>query len=428
VRLIVGGIVVAIVILGTVFAFTGTAALPSDLKAKTVKVRAEFKDAVVSKNADVTVAGVRVGKVEDIVPEGPGRSVVVMRLTRTDLDLKRDATAQIRSPSILGAKYVNLTLGSSPDALPDNFIPVDQTSVPFDIEEFFKVFSDFTTGPLKRSLTQQTEILHGVEGDFGEMITNLNGVLRNGTATFKGNEKALSDLIDGLNDTMAELRTRTQTLQSLLTQASNLFALLKTKQQQIHDLAVTQDRFFRAINARSADFTTLIDELTTNVDLLNRKRGQLIDLLDRGSAAFDALHQSAPGIRRLVDNLDYLTRSLDINRDQFVEQTRIVRTFRDTFGNAQAQGNFWTLNNRAPFGLSIGVLFETLKSLGISLPPELTDPISGGEGGGPGPGPGPGEPGNDTNPPPSSTTSTTAGRDASAAPPLVPTPSVGGLP
>lgn len=416
-KLTVGALITAVALVGAVFAFAGTALLPSFIYDPGVKVRAQFTDSLaLSPQADVTVAGVRVGKVESVAPDGAG-SVIVMRIKKKNLKLSRDATAQIKSASILGSKYVNLTLGTpNSERLPGNFIPVSQTTVPFDIEQFFQVFTDFATGPLKRSLTQQTTILKGSERDLRAMIDNLNGVLKNGTATLKGNEQELRDLVDGLNRTMIVLRQRTTTLQSLLTQASDLFDLLTTKQQQIRQLAETQDQFFTTVNARRGDLTNLIDELDTNVRLLDQKRTQITDLLDKGSAAFKALNGATPDLKRVVRGLDDTTRSLALDKDQFVEQTKQIRTFRDSFGDAQAQGDFWTLHNRAPFGLSIGVLFETLRTLGINLPPEVTGPLSGGNGGGQGPGPQPPPPGNGSTTTSSAPAPAPSGSAAPAAP------------
>lgn len=82
-----------------------------------VPVRAEFASvAGLKKGADVEIAGVPVGKVDEIVLDG-NKADVRMRIRR-GIALGDDTVASVRTMGLIGDKYVSISPGASDRLIP----------------------------------------------------------------------------------------------------------------------------------------------------------------------------------------------------------------------------------------------------------------------------------------------------------------------
>lgn len=85
-------------------------------------IRARFEDASGLKvRSPVTMAGVRIGRVQDIVFDGKTfQAVVTMRIEKQFNGLPKDTSASIYTAGLLGEKYVGLEPGGDEDNLKAN--------------------------------------------------------------------------------------------------------------------------------------------------------------------------------------------------------------------------------------------------------------------------------------------------------------------
>ncbi|MBM4053299.1 MAG: outer membrane lipid asymmetry maintenance protein MlaD [Planctomycetes bacterium] len=96
------------------------------------------------KDTIVEIAGVEVGKVDDIALEDY-EAVVTLEI-RKDIALQEDAIASIRTKGLLGEKYVEITPGGSDQLIePGGFLI--ETEPPLDLE---KLIGNFVFGKVEK--------------------------------------------------------------------------------------------------------------------------------------------------------------------------------------------------------------------------------------------------------------------------------------
>jgi len=89
------------------------------------------------KKAAVTMAGVEIGRVEDIRLQD-GAAVVAMRITK-NVKLEEDAIASIKTMGIIGDKYIAVSAGASEQRIPPEGW-IRETQPPLDVEELVGKF------------------------------------------------------------------------------------------------------------------------------------------------------------------------------------------------------------------------------------------------------------------------------------------------
>ncbi|HHT9124340.1 MAG TPA: outer membrane lipid asymmetry maintenance protein MlaD [Candidatus Brocadiia bacterium] len=96
------------------------------------------------KDTVVEIAGVEVGKVDDIGLNDDYEAVVTL-LIRDDIELQEDAIASIRTKGLLGEKYVEISPGGA-DVLIQPGATLHDTEPPIDLE---KLIGNFVFGKVK---------------------------------------------------------------------------------------------------------------------------------------------------------------------------------------------------------------------------------------------------------------------------------------
>ena len=87
--------------------------------------------------ADVTMAGVQIGRVESIQLKS-GAAIVTMRINK-DVNLEEDAIASIKTSGIIGDKYIAISPGAS-EAYIQRDGKIMDTQPPLDLEELIGKF------------------------------------------------------------------------------------------------------------------------------------------------------------------------------------------------------------------------------------------------------------------------------------------------
>ena len=157
------------------------------------------------KGDPVTIAGIRVGKMEDIWLDG---QIVNMRIwIKNKYKIPKDSHAFIKTASVMGEKYISITPGISSvilmdgQAFPGSAL-MDVTDIAIQVEPLTKKLEE-TISQIGSVLDDQTvvNIKQGLDG-FSNSATNLKQIINNSRQdvdSFIKNLKNFSEDLDGLS-------------------------------------------------------------------------------------------------------------------------------------------------------------------------------------------------------------------------------------
>ena len=173
-------------------------------RATTVRYQALFAEAGgLAVGNDVTISGVKVGSVQDVVLHN-GDALVTFNLKGT-VQLRSDTTAHIRTGSLLGQRLLALESTGSGRMHPLDVIPRSRTSSPYSLSE---ALSDLTTDVA------------------GTNTDTLNQSLDTLSATLDQIAPQLGPAFDGVTRLSQALNSRNKTLGELFKGAADLTKIL----------------------------------------------------------------------------------------------------------------------------------------------------------------------------------------------------------
>jgi virulence factor Mce-like protein len=135
--------------------------------------------------ADIRVSGVAVGKVTAIShdPSSPGFSVVTMQISDTNaVPIYSNGFAKVRPKTLLGEKYIDLTVGSGASAeaiSPGGYLPVAETGKDVSNDEIFNSFDAATRADQQQVLAALDQATQGRATDVQSIIPQLQQVVAN---------------------------------------------------------------------------------------------------------------------------------------------------------------------------------------------------------------------------------------------------------
>jgi phospholipid/cholesterol/gamma-HCH transport system substrate-binding protein len=236
-----------------------------------------------TKNGEALVAGIAVGRIQDIRLEGK-KALVVLRI-RDGVKLPRDSTASVKTHGVLGEKFVEIVPGASPELLRDGDV-LNAGAPPGDLDRLVASLSE-------------------ISGDVKKVTERLANVF----GTPQG-EKDLRDIVAGLRDTATGLREVIETnRQALRETIANLRAL------------TVDFRDMMAANRRNVDETlagarafsqTLADRTPRIADNLEKLTGDLGQVVAENR---DDLRQTLANLR---DSTAKLSATIDSAQDLLV--------------------------------------------------------------------------------------------------------------
>jgi phospholipid/cholesterol/gamma-HCH transport system substrate-binding protein len=114
------------------------------------RIQAQFSNVGgLTENADVSMAGVKIGKVEKIRLSN-GQALVTLSINE-DVHIEEDAIASVKTKGIIGDKYLSISPGASDEYIkPDGRI--QDTQPPLDIES---LLSRFVFGSVDKGTGQE---------------------------------------------------------------------------------------------------------------------------------------------------------------------------------------------------------------------------------------------------------------------------------
>lgn len=273
---------VAGVLAGVVVTNTLSVPVPGD----TSEYSAQFTgvDGLRSGN-DVTLAGVRVGRVEDVryTTDGPRSTAVVEFSVQSNVRVAENISAAIRYGDMLGARYLALVAPAEPSGTlaVGASIPVDRTTPPVDLTALVNGFK-----PLFEAIDP----------------AQVNALARSIVAAFQG---------------------ESGTVDSLLAHVATVTGSLTDNEQVLTELIADLDSVVGTMNSHSEDIMRLVSGLTQMSKVVADRNAQLITVLDDGSetvnALSDLLTSGIGPIDTSLDDLDAMTDAWIPNTEQFDE-------------------------------------------------------------------------------------------------------------
>lgn len=248
-------------------------------------------------NDEVRIAGVRVGKVEDV--ELAGDHVRVAFRVDTASEFGDETHAAIKVKTLLGAMYLSLEPAGSGQLDEGAEIPVERTSSPYDVVDAF-------SGLAETSERIDTDRL-------AEALTTMADLTRNTPEEFR-------QALDGVSRLSSNLAARDEQINSLLKNLQRVTGVLNERDDDIIGLMKDSDILFRALVARR----DAVHNLLTSTTRLSKELTALIE-------------QSRADLKPALTHLDNVLQVLNKNEDNLDNSLRLMepfyRVFASTLGN-----------------------------------------------------------------------------------------------
>ena len=247
---------------------------------------------------EVRIAGVRVGKVEDI--ELAGDQVKVSFKVEDAADFGTDTRAAIKVKTLLGSMFLALEPAGSGQLAEGATIPAARTSSPYDVVEAFEGLAE---------TSQQIDT-----DQLAESLTTLADLTRNTPDEFRG-------ALDGLSRLSANVAAKDKQINTLLTNLERVSTVLDERDEDIIALMKDSDVLFRALVARRQAVHDLLVSSTT----LSRELSTLI-------------RQSREDLKPALAHLENVVAVLNKNEDNLDNSLRLMAPFYRVFANTLGTG------------------------------------------------------------------------------------------
>ena len=250
------------------------------------------------KNDEVRIAGVRVGKVNDIELDD-GQVKVTFKVDDAAA-FGGETRAAIKVKTILGSMFLALEPAGGGRLDEGATIPAARTSSPFDVVEAFE-------GLASTSAQIDTDQL-------AESLTTLADLTRNTPEEFRG-------ALDGLSRLSSNVAAKDEQLNTLLVNLERVSTVLDERDQDIVKLMEDSDVLFRALVARREAVHDLLVSSTT----LSQELTRLID-------------QSREDLKPALAHLENVVAVLNKNEDNLDSSLRLMAPFYRVFANTLGTG------------------------------------------------------------------------------------------
>ncbi|MGS2618581.1 MCE family protein [Micromonospora sp. LZ34] len=262
-----------------------------------VSYRARFTDVTgLLPGDDVRIAGVRVGRVEDIRVVDDTVAEVAFTVT-TDVPVATSVRAAIRYRNLVGQRYVALTEGPGEGRplRPDGLIPIAQTTPALDLTVLFNGFRPLFTALRPEDVNKLAyEIIQVLQGEGGTVASLLRRTASL-TNTLADRDAVIGRVVTNLNTVLTTLATRDRDLDRTITQLQEFVSGLAADRTAIGEALVNLGDLTEATSS-------LVGQARPPLAADIRALDQLAGTLNRNSAVIDST------LGRLPERYESLTR------------------------------------------------------------------------------------------------------------------------
>lgn len=280
----------------------------------TLELETIFENASgVVKDAPVMMAGIEVGHVQSMQVEND-KALIKLTLN-PGIQIHADGSAEIRSKSLLGEKYISLNPGSTGMAALQDGERITKTTTPVDLDEVLNhlapVLTNLNPHDLNTLVHTLAVALEGKGEDLGDLLKG-SAVLMKVLGNNDGSIERIVKNLDGASVRINHLLTRNGPAIERI--VANLSSATGDAPQLVNNInALTDD--VRGITGpfreNAPDFARRLNNITREAEVLTDSLGkhpEMIPNLNSTLAQLPPLLQKAPAtLDRLPVVLDHLT-------------------------------------------------------------------------------------------------------------------------
>ncbi|HEX8001354.1 MAG TPA: MlaD family protein [Mycobacteriales bacterium] len=278
----IGGIVVILALLVGSF---NVNRLPIPGLGGQTEYKAAFSQAAgIAPENEVRVAGVRVGSVTGVSLDLPNKQVLVTFEVK-GVELGDQTKAAIKLKTLLGTKYLELTPEGSGELAEGAVIPVDRTTVPFQIYEagnqLAETIDDVDTEQLAKALEVLADTFRDTKGNARSALTGLSAISK----TIASRDAELRQLLASTKTVTAALAARDGELTRLITDADLVMQVVLARRQAIAALLDDTARLSKVLGDLVRDNRAVVDPLLQNLHNVIQVLKANLSSLDKSVAA-----------------------------------------------------------------------------------------------------------------------------------------------
>ena len=272
------------------------------LKPQGYRFTADFRSAVqLSKQADVRISGVSVGKVVDI-QRRTGATRATIELEAEHAPLPRDALAVLRAKTLLGETYVALTPGTgSGPKIPDGGALADaNVRTQVELDEVLRAFDPPTRRALNRWMESMAASLEGRSLALSDALGNAPAAAEGGTgvlAVLDSQRAAVSRLVSDSGRVLGAIGERDGDVQGLVRSGERLFAATARRERSLSETIGALPPFL----AQARETLTTAEAVAGEAAPVVRALRPVAPLVEPALTDLGAL---APDARSLFERLD----------------------------------------------------------------------------------------------------------------------------
>ncbi|GAA2762099.1 MCE family protein [Streptomyces paradoxus] len=244
---------------------------------------------------EVRIAGVKVGKVEEVDLDGD--HVKVTFKIKDQPGFGTETGASIRVKTILGAKYLALHPRGRGQLEPGSEIPLKRTVPAYDVVQ---AFSDLTTTTEKVDTERLAKALDTISTTFedspSEVRSSIKG-LSQISRTVASRDKALRELLDHANGVTGVLADRSSDFSALVKDGDKLFKEISKRRAAIHKLLKTSA-------ALGIQLSGLVQDNEKEIGPALKGLNTVVKMLERNQSSLDrSIELLAPYVRVFTNTL-----------------------------------------------------------------------------------------------------------------------------
>jgi phospholipid/cholesterol/gamma-HCH transport system substrate-binding protein len=259
-----------------------------------VKYVAMFSDASgLQASDDVRVAGVTVGRVEDVTVDADNQARVEFTLDE-QIPLSTAVEAVVRYKNLLGQRFLEMRQGDVAAAgatVPlgaDGVIPASQTKPALDLDELYNGFSPLFQGLEPAQVNDLAESLISVFQGQGGTVQTLLAQVGSLTSTLADKDQVIGEVVTNLNGVLGTINERGDQVSELVVQLQQLVSGLSGDRATLGEAITRADAFAGTVSG-------LLDEIRPDIAGNVTELDRLSQVVNNDSGRLNTLLQELPG-------------------------------------------------------------------------------------------------------------------------------------
>ena len=258
---------------------------PIPLKPESYRFSVPFEEATqLAQESDVRISGVSVGKVKSIELGDANDAVATVELEPEYAPIPTDTRAILRSKTLLGETYVELSPGDGegPDLAEGGSLPAAQVSESVQLDEIFRAFDEPTRAAFQAWMQGQAAAFEGRGDDFSVAIASLD------------------PFAEQADEVLRILDSQRLAVRRLVADGGEVFQAFSERRGQLRGLIENSEAVFSTTAARDAELAETFRVFPT---FLRESRATLARLEQFSRDTDPLVQQLRPAARELSPTL-----------------------------------------------------------------------------------------------------------------------------